>query len=565
MSNDLNKTSKTPARIRFAQLMVRFRVTVRRAFGMFNNGKFESLPLLMFITLFAMTQLHRKAIYPESRIWVEASMVYGPFIFLGALAAWVTLVKNGKSSVLLAGSGVFASSGWMLLATGYGWTLQIIVSGLLLTVLLGIPYWHRLGNQRNELRKAAVTKHIYPAPETPAPTGPFDGVSFLKGAQWVGEPLATKTGTRRRLVIPNGADLRDFIAKRAPGIANVVRTDPDNVELVEVRGTGDTLDVLVHERNALEAVRSWPLIGASRLNFLDPIPVGIRRDDELISISLAERHVLIGGEPGSGKSNLQALLVAVAVKDPHTDLYLLDGKRTELWPWRRHAKIYVDDDVRRANELLSRLQDELSRRQDVMREMRARKFTETNGALGPMVLVLDELAAYLKRDRDLGNEFETRLQDLLNRGRSAGLIIVAATQFPSSDLMKTDTRRGFTYRVAFRVVDTDGSEMILGRRYPDASTIDENLRGLAFLGATAQPRLIRTFYITDAELYELAETTPPPPVITAEVVVEEDEDFVVGELTSAATASTGPTFPDGTPSRRTVPSSGRPWTPPPGP
>ncbi|MGH8902395.1 MAG: FtsK/SpoIIIE domain-containing protein [Egibacteraceae bacterium] len=49
-----------------------------------------------------------------------------------------------------------------------------------------------------------------------------------------------------------------------------------------------------------------------------------------ISLSLVERNLLLGGEPGAGKSVAQSMLIATAALDPDVDLWLLDGKRVEL-------------------------------------------------------------------------------------------------------------------------------------------------------------------------------------------------------------------------------------------
>jgi hypothetical protein len=44
----------------------------------------------------------------------------------------------------------------------------------------------------------------------------------------------------------------------------------------------------------------------------DPVPVGINEDGELVTVGLVERNVILGGEPGGGKSVGQSTLTATA-------------------------------------------------------------------------------------------------------------------------------------------------------------------------------------------------------------------------------------------------------------
>jgi hypothetical protein len=69
------------------------------------------------------------------------------------------------------------------------------------------------------------------------------------------------------------------------------------------------------------------------LDLWQPIPVGVDEAGDTVYLSLPEHNVLLGGEPGSGKSAALSLLVASAALDPSVKLWLLDGKLVELAPW----------------------------------------------------------------------------------------------------------------------------------------------------------------------------------------------------------------------------------------
>jgi hypothetical protein len=70
----------------------------------------------------------------------------------------------------------------------------------------------------------------------------------------------------------------------------------------------------------------WPHVDAEAASLWEPVPVGVDERGELVRIGLVERNVLIGGEPGAGKSVALSLLVAAGALDGAAKVWLLDGK-----------------------------------------------------------------------------------------------------------------------------------------------------------------------------------------------------------------------------------------------
>ena len=79
-------------------------------------------------------------------------------------------------------------------------------------------------------------------------------------------------------------------------------------------------------------------------------------------LDLAEHHLLIGGEPGGGKSNALSLVVAAAALDPSAQLWCFDAKLVELAPWREVSKVFVGPDTEEANVALDSLRAEMDHR-----------------------------------------------------------------------------------------------------------------------------------------------------------------------------------------------------------
>jgi len=185
---------------------------------------------------------------------------------------------------------------------------------------------------------------------------------------------------------------------------------------------------------------AWPQLDAGRLDLWKPVPVGVDDTGRQVALSLPERNVLLGGEPGAGKSAALSLLVATAALDPDVRLHLFDGKLVELACWAGVADHTVGPDTEQANLVLRALQVEMETRYLALLANKARKVTPDMG-LPLHLLVVDELAHYLLApDRKVRTEFAELLRDLVARGRAAGLIVLAATQKPAHDVIPTALR-----------------------------------------------------------------------------------------------------------------------------
>jgi S-DNA-T family DNA segregation ATPase FtsK/SpoIIIE len=247
-----------------------------------------------------------------------------------------------------------------------------------------------------------------------------------------------------------------------------------------------------------------------RASIYDPIRLGIDETAATVELTLIYRNILLAGEPGSGKSGGLNNITAHGALAPDCRLWLMDGKRVELGLWRRAAERFVGPDLTEAIDALGELQAEMDRRYDQLDDAGLRKITIDDGH-DAIMLVIDELAYYSatagdKRQRDT---FSTLLRDLVARGRAAGVIVVAATQRPSADIIPTSLRDLFGYRLAFRCTTESSSDIVLGHgwhaRGYDASQIDPATPGVGWLLAEGGiPRRIRCAWLTDAEIGDIA-------------------------------------------------------------
>jgi DNA segregation ATPase FtsK/SpoIIIE-like protein len=254
---------------------------------------------------------------------------------------------------------------------------------------------------------------------------------------------------------------------------------------------------------------AWPHLNSAQLSLWDPIPIGVDEDGSVVTVGLPERNLLLGGEPGAGKSVALSQLVATAALDPTCRLWLLDGKLVELAPWRPIAEANVGVSVSEANEVLARLQSEMDKRYEELLATRRRKVTASDP--WPLeVVVCDELAHYLTTgDRKTRLEFAERMRDLVARGRAAGVIVLAATQKPSHDIIPTSLRDLFGFRWALRCSTPQASDTVLGQGWASqgfsAATVDSAARGVGFLlHEGGLPVRLRSFHLSDSDLEDLA-------------------------------------------------------------
>jgi DNA segregation ATPase FtsK/SpoIIIE, S-DNA-T family len=220
--------------------------------------------------------------------------------------------------------------------------------------------------------------------------------------------------------------------------------------------------------------------------------------------------IVFGAEPGGGKSVALSVLVAAFALDPTVTLWLFDGKLVELAPWLDCAKRFVGPDIELAISVLEELRAEMDERYRDLLDRKARKVTAGEG-LGLHVIVIYELALYVAGvDKKLASRFSEVLRDLVARGRAAGIIVLAATQKPSIDIVPSALRDLFGFRWALRCATKEVSDTVLGSGWASlgfsAADIDPARRGVGLLlheGGT--PIRLRSFHLTDADVGLISE------------------------------------------------------------
>ncbi len=261
------------------------------------------------------------------------------------------------------------------------------------------------------------------------------------------------------------------------------------------------------------------------------LEIGRRFDNRPLVVPWApSAHILVGGQTGGGKSGVtNAYIGGVSVR-PDTAICGIDLKLVEQWPWR-HRMTVCATTTSEADKLLADLRALISYRAQLLQSHGLRNWTPT---FGPYVLlVVDELAELAGVDPDdLIAAVETGdTRDVIRNGRNAaqiriallgslarlarfcGITILAATQYPSFEVVDQQIRTQLTIRIMLRVASAEQIDVCLGRGYGkriDVRSIPASQPGglwIAGLPDHPEPVRARAHYLTDDYIADLAART----------------------------------------------------------
>ena len=208
------------------------------------------------------------------------------------------------------------------------------------------------------------------------------------------------------------------------------------------------------------------------------VPLGIDRYGDPVIVNFSDSdspHLLVGGTTGSGKSEALHTILCGFYKYYSRDqieLLLVDPKGTEMEMYRDTA--FVNEPIamfdEEALELLKKAVDEMQNRfvkfKALTQEKGFRipdlaKYNEISAEKLPwMVLVIDEYAD-ITSEKQFKKDFEVEVRRIAQKGRSAGVHLIIATQKPSAEVISTVLRSNLPAQIALRVKTHNDSSIII--------------------------------------------------------------------------------------------------------
>lgn len=210
-------------------------------------------------------------------------------------------------------------------------------------------------------------------------------------------------------------------------------------------------------------------------------------------------HTLIAGTTGSGKSTLMNGIIKEFM-NTNAYMILLDPKSVELSLYKDCDKTigYADkvDDIVYTLECIAETMEE---RYSDMKDKRIR-FTDEE----EIYVFIDELADLMISARK--KEFLNTLQRILQKGRAAGIHVIAATQTPARKIIPAELVVNFTDRVALRCVSPIESRQIIDKT--GAEKLPKHGKAIYRNGDGYREMTIPYISTEEAETVAMDNTTP---------------------------------------------------------
>jgi len=202
------------------------------------------------------------------------------------------------------------------------------------------------------------------------------------------------------------------------------------------------------------------------------VPVGVDVSGQSHWLNLADTsdcHVLIAGTTGSGKSEcLRSLIAALATRLPPESLQfvLIDPKRLSFNLGTLESPYLLFPVAHEAEQSVPLLQWCMKETDKRYETLAAKKKTnvdqlEDQSLLPRVVVVIDEYQRLLD-DKDTKTALNGLVRGIGAMSRAAGIHLVLATQRPDKDVVIPLVKNNLPGRVAFRVVNTANSNLIIG-------------------------------------------------------------------------------------------------------
>ncbi|MCA1319777.1 cell division protein FtsK [Bacillus tianshenii] len=190
------------------------------------------------------------------------------------------------------------------------------------------------------------------------------------------------------------------------------------------------------------------------------VPAGVNRSGDLIKHDFEKiAHLVIGGATDFGKSNfLKAVITTLIHRKPNDARFvLIDLKGGTAFNRFRDAK-QVESVAKSADEALAALtaaQERMNRMYEHLIEQGYEDVKEA-GITTREFIIIDEAADIADNDK-----CQDLLKDIARRGRAAGLRLIYATQYPTTETLSSQVKRNCIGRLCFVIDTATASRVVL--------------------------------------------------------------------------------------------------------
>lgn len=198
-------------------------------------------------------------------------------------------------------------------------------------------------------------------------------------------------------------------------------------------------------------------------------------NDNLVCDLATMPHLLIAGATGQGKSVcLNTILMSLMHKLTPYDmkLVLIDPKEVEfgLYKTKLLSNFLCSPVITNADDALNVLNlvaKTMDRRYGMLADENVRNIKEYNASrkgskkMPYIVVVIDEYGDLIMQS---GKEMERTICRIAQKARAVGIHLIISTQRPSVKIVTGDIKANFPTRIAFRMITSTDSRVILGKK-----------------------------------------------------------------------------------------------------
>lgn len=260
------------------------------------------------------------------------------------------------------------------------------------------------------------------------------------------------------------------------------------------------------------------------------VPLGVGRDGPVWMNFHKIGHALIVGTTGSGKSTWLHSALASLLTGAGPDqlrLALIDPKRSELTTWANapHLIGEIASTEQEATALLSGLAQEIDRRGGLFGAVLVRDLGAYNRKTAeplPYILCVIDECLDLVLSAGAASNLTNHLKTIAIRGRSAGVILWAATQHAASVTgLPRVVNTNLTARLVFRVADRSAADVA---GCPGAESLPRDRPGRLIAKIDGGPAELQGFYLADDALLSVARGLAAG--VTGPMLTETEQDLL---------------------------------------
>ncbi|MEK4085158.1 FtsK/SpoIIIE domain-containing protein [Psychrobacillus sp. FSL K6-1415] len=189
------------------------------------------------------------------------------------------------------------------------------------------------------------------------------------------------------------------------------------------------------------------------------VPIGYMRNGDIIRHNFdKDKHLIIAGATGYGKSAILKLITTTLIKQQpdNTELSLIDLKGGSAFHRFKDCKQvkYYSREPQEAEEVLEAIQIDMNKSFKNVVDNGFEDVKEA-GVKKRHYIIIDEAADLAEYGKAMAI-----ITDIARRGRSAGYYLIFCTQYPTAQVIPSQTKRNIIARLCY-VVDTDTASRVV--------------------------------------------------------------------------------------------------------